>query len=149
MATIGVQAKNNNPAPKVYNYPEHATHGSFAVGDLVKLDTNGKLQVAASDQALFGVAKKGYSGTEGTLIPVMVLDSNAEFVMQADTTTTIANEGVDYGLNIGTPGSMSVDVGDETTTSVVVQRLDERDGPKANGRVVVKFKPGVIQGYTG
>ena len=148
MATIGVRAKNNKPAPRIQTFDEGATPGSFAVYDLLTLNAGG-VQIATSDQALFGVALKGYTGTSGSDIPIMVLDSNTEYVMAADTTTTAGMIGNDYGLNIGTAGNMSVDIGDTTTTSVIVQRLDERDGAKANGRLVVKFKSSVLTGESG
>jgi len=148
LATIGVRAINNNPAPRIREYPENASAGSFVYGDLVVISA-GTVKIASSDQALSGVALKAATGVSATSIPIMVLDSNTEYVMQADTTTTAGMEHVDYGLNIGTAGSMSVDIGDTTTVSVVCQKLDPRDGAAATGRMIVKFKSAVLTGEAG
>jgi len=142
MATMGFAIAKGNP--NIRDFPEHGTAGSFVAGDLVDLN-GGKVRIAASDQKVMGVAQKAASGTEDTLIPIAQISSEQEWMCQVDATSAETNKGEDYGLNIGTAGSMSVDLGDTTTCSVNVLKLHARDGALATGRVYVSFRDAVIQ----
>ena len=145
MATIGFE-QITGPF-QTEHYPEHASAGSFALGDLVKL-ASGKVQLETSDQAVTGVALRAASGTEDTNIPVAIITPSQLWVAEVDTTTAATQVNVAYGLNIGTAGSMSVDIGDTSTTTVRVERLDSRDDAgTATGRVVVKFDQAALKGF--
>lgn len=145
MATIGFQ-QITGPFQVEY-IPEHGTANSFVAGDLVKT-TTGKAVLASDDAVLVGVAAKDATGTEDTLIPVYVITPTQLWVAEVDTTSATSQVGIAYGLNIGTAGSMSVDIGDTSTTSVRVERLDSRDAAgTALGRVVVKFDQAALQGF--
>ena len=145
MATIGFQFVIGNPQVRIY--PEHTTANSFAIGDLVKL-TAGKVVLASDDSALWGVAGKAASGTVDTEIPVYVLNTDQVWMAEVDTTSAQSQVGADYGLNIGTAGSMSIDIADTTTTSVTV--LDLFDAAStATGRVLVKFNYDVLSSTKG
>lgn len=125
-------------------YPEGSTQ-SFKKGDVLGLSA-GKVVVAANDQSIWAIAEKDASGTTGTMIPVHRIHTNQIWVVEGDTTTTQAMEGVKYGLNIS-PGNCSVDIGDTTTTSVTVVQLDPHDGPHTNagGKLWVRFNEGICQ----
>jgi hypothetical protein len=149
MATRGFANRDGCAPENVVVLPEHATPGSFEVGDLVKIGTNGKVQIVSSDQNIYGIALDKYTGTENTDIHVEKIDTSHTYVAQADTTTAVTNQGSDYGLNIGTAGSMSVDLGDESTTSVFVEKLDPRDETgTSGGRLQVKFLSAVLDSNT-
>jgi len=141
MATIGFRYIKG---PYVVNHLPEAASQSFKAGDLVIL-TSGKVAIVTSDQTVYGVALKDASGTTGADVPVLVIQPDQIFLAQADTTTAATHVGGKYGLNIGTAGSMSVDIGDTSTTTVRIEKLDPRDGAKANGRVYVKFDPDKLQ----
>lgn len=148
MATRGFAIRDGDAAASVVNLPEHGTPGSFEVGDLVKVD-GGKVQKVSSDENIFGIALKKYTDSEDSDIPVEVIDTSKIYVAEADTTTAQTQVGNDYGLNIGAAGSMSVDIGDTGTTSVVVVGLDPRDAVGATGgRLLVKFMSAVLDTNT-
>ena len=123
---------------------EHATAGSFVAGDIVDLN-GGKVRIASSDQAIYGVAAAPATGTVDTQIPVYVVDPSQLWVAYADGTVTEATHtGNDYGLNIAA-GSCTVDLGDATTTTVSIIDIDERDAYATTARVIVRFKNAILQ----
>ena len=146
MATFGFRYLEG-PVDKM-EYPEGSTQ-SFKVGDPVELSA-GQLIIASDDQSILGIAEKDASGTAGTMIPVHIIHPDQLWTVQADTTTTQAMEGLAYGLNISA-GNCSVDLGDTTTTTVVVKQLDPQDGPHTNagGKLIVRFKPDVCAAIGG
>lgn len=129
----------------IREYPEDQTAGSFIAGDLVNLSSGEVILATAGN--IFGVALKS-AAASGTVIPVMVITPENEFVCEADTTTTAAMEGGQYDINF-TAGSQSVDLGSQTQDDVVIQELDPRDGPHtgSGGRVIVRFRPSSLE-YT-
>jgi hypothetical protein len=144
LATIGF--KLHSGPSNIFEVPEHTTAGSFTIGDLVKL-TSGKAQLETSDQAVWGVALKAATGTADTTIPVQVITPQQVWCAAADTTTTSGHVGAVYGLNIATAGSMSIDIGDTTTTTVRIEALDTRDGASALGRCLIRFDPNALKGF--
>jgi len=64
------------------------------------------------------------------------------WIAQMETTSTTTHLGQDYGVNIGTAGSMSVDT--NQTGSVIVIDFFEPVGT-ATGKVLVKFSHEVCQ----
>ena len=140
MATSGFQLHSGNP--QVVHVPETTTHSSFVAGDLVVLGS-GYVGLCADDDTVFGVAAKNYKGTLGTSTPVYVVTPHQTWIVEMETTSTTTHLGQDYGVNIGTPGSMSVDT--NQTGSVVVIDFFEPVGT-ATGKVLVKFSHEVCQG---
>ena len=139
MATSGFQLHSGNP--QVVHVPETTTASSFVAGDLVVL-ASGYVGLAAADDTIFGVSAKKASGTLNTSIPVYVLTPESTWIVQMETTSAVAHLGQDYGVNIGTAGSMSVDT--NQTGSVVVIDFFEPVGT-ATGKVLVKFSHEVCQ----
>jgi len=140
MATSGFQLAYGNP--KVVHVPEHTTASSFVAGDLVRL-ASGYVGLCADDDTIFGVAAKKASGTLATSIPVYVASPEQTWIVEMETTSTTTHLGQDYGVNIGTAGSMSVDT--NQTGSVVVIDFFEVVGT-ATGKVLVQFSHEVCQG---
>ena len=139
MATEGFRPKFNMPPVPVLEYAEHATAGSFKKYDLVELN-GGKVRLNSNDQAVWGVALRDASGTVDTPIQVQMISVGQIWVAEADTTVAVTDVCLQYGLNIGTAGSMSVDIGDTTTESVTLIAPDERDGyGGGSNRVLIKF----------
>ena len=142
MATMGFRWSGIGGAPQVKEYYSDGGN-DFAIGDLVTLASGKVTIITADSKDIFGVALKA-AGTSTTVkIPVQIITPDSIWIAEADTTTTAAYQGEDYGLNIST-GLMSVDIGDTTTTTVRIEQLDSRDGAAALGRVYVRFKAAVL-----
>jgi len=141
MSTIGFQLAYGNPT--VVHVPETTTASSFVAGDLVVL-ASGYVGLAADDDTVFGVALASASGTLNTSIPVQVISPHDVFVVEMETTSTVAHLGQDYGVNIGTAGSMSVDT--DQTGSIIVIDFFEPVGT-ATGKVLVRFTDQVLMTY--
>lgn len=133
MTTMGFRLAEGNPVLKIY--PE-ASGQTFVSGDLVYL-VNGKVTVIAADTSIVGIAGKGDVTTDAE-IPVYIITPEQTYMCEIDTTSAIAYVGVDYGLNI-TSGSMAVNQGEESTTSVTLVDLVDVAGTTSKARVLVKF----------
>ena len=150
MATMGFKLFSGDPHVRVY--PEGSTQ-SFKQGDLVKL-SSGLVVIASSDQDVTGVALKDATTATTGLIPVSIVDPSQIWLCEADATIAVTSRGVAYGLNIATAGSMSVDISDTTTTSVMVESVDlgvKNGGATtgAGGRLQVRFKYDVCDAIGG
>ena len=142
MATIGFQLAYGNP--HIVHLPEHGTSSSFTPGDLVAIE-DGKVQIIADGthtSQIFGVAQKGFTGTDGSSIPVHVISPEDIFIAQMDDTSTTTDIAMDFGVNT-TAGSQSVATGN--TGAVAVIDFFEPVNT-AVGKVLVKFNPSVLQG---
>lgn len=136
MATMGFQWSGIGTS-FAKDYPSDGGN-DFAVNDLVGLDTSGRVTIA-TDSNIFGVAQKAAGTSTSTQIPVQVITADSIWIAQADTTVAQTEVGEDFGLNY-TTGSMSVDLGDTTTTKVRIEKLDTRDNGASPYRVYVRFK---------
>lgn len=130
----------------IREYPEGNAQ-SFKCGDPVELDS-GAVVIASDDQGIWGIALQDASGTQYTIIRVHVINPAQIWAGIADTTTTQAMEGCKYGLNLSA-GNCTIDIGDTTTVTVVVQQLDSADGPLASGKMWVRFLPAVCLSIVG
>ncbi len=145
MSTMGF-APYDGTGVRTVHLPSLASTGTFVAGDAVYLNS-GLVTVAASGTAagsIFGVAAAD-NDVASAVIPVYVADPTTVWVGELDTTTANGYVGENYGLNI-TSGSMSVDLGQTTTTLVRIIDLHPADGAKALGRVLFCWKSAAIQG---
>ena len=126
-------------------YPQAASQ-SFKKGDLVYL-VAGAVTIIAADTRIGGVAMED-AGATGDMIQINKITPDQLWVAQADDTTTQAMEGQEYGLNIGTPGNMSIDIADTTDTAFAVDQLDPQSGATtgAGGKMIGRFLNAVIAG---
>ena len=125
-----------------------ASSMTFAPSDLVYL-SSGLVNLVTDNSVIMGVALKASTNTTSgwASIPIQVITSDTLFVAEVDTTSALSQVGEDYGVNTATTQCHGVDIGDTTTTCVRIERLDSRDGAKADGRVIVRFNDKVLQSY--
>ena len=105
----------------------------------------GELILKNDTTNVLGVALKDY-GASGTIIPVILLDTNKIWVAEANTTTTTAMEGVGYGIT-DTAGAQCIDLSDSSDIEVYRIEIDPRDGATtgSGGRMHVRFVNNAIQ----
>lgn len=141
MATMGF-AYIEGPT-HLMEYPQAASQ-SFKKGDLVYL-VSGAVTIIAADTRIGGVAMED-AGATGDMIQINKIMPDQLWVAEADTTTTQAMEGDAFGLNIGTPGDMSIDIADTTDTAFQIVQLDPQSGPHtgSGGKVIGRFLNAVI-----
>ena len=139
-----VEVYSYTTPPNIINMQEGTTSGSFGIGDLVKGDTSGQVVIGTA-AAFFGIARKGYTGTAGTIIPVELLSPDILYVMRAasSTTTAQANVGEEFAVTF-TASAHTVAVNTTSGNDGIVYQLHPTDGVKAGGRYIVKFLPTVI-----
>jgi hypothetical protein len=124
------------------NFPEHATAGSFVVGDMVELN-GGKVRLCSNDDNPLGVAMKAASGTEDTSIEVMMFLAGQEWSVPSEGATALANVGNDYGINL-TAGAQTVDL--NTTGTFTILEVDPRETVgTSGGRLIGMFRQAVLQ----
>jgi len=135
---MGFQLVEGNPS--VVYIGEHTTHGSFAAGDPVKVETTGLLKIASSSAAIFGIAQGPYTATAGTPIPVIVLTPDLVWAIETDSATTpaITHLGIAYDLTISAGATVLNLAGGESTEKFIVMELDGRDTAAAGTRVLVR-----------
>ncbi len=127
----------SGPAPQVIDYQEGATSGSFAKGDLVKTDSSGQVVLADAGNIL-GVALKGFTGTQGSVIPVAVLNFDAWYVMAYSTATAQALVGSTLDITFSY-GAQVVGTG-TTTKEVEIIALHPGDAvTTSGGRLIIRF----------
>lgn len=139
MSTMGCQWAGIGGNPNVVEAPE-ADSQTFVANDLVKI-TAGTVAIA-TDGSISGVAQKAATNvtTGNATIPVQIITPDSVWIMEADAATATTYVGENYGLNY-TAGSMSVDIGDTTTTQVRIEKIDSRDGAGVSPyRVHVRFE---------
>lgn len=134
----------------IREYPEDSGQ-SYKTGDPLCL-VAGQLRIAASDQLIWGIALQDATGTAGASSglkqKVHVINPWQVWTAYDVGTSTQAKEGLKYGLTLSA-GACYVDTTDTTTVTVVVQQLDPQDGPKAAGKMWVRFLPAVCQAIVG
>ena len=132
----------------VREYPEGSGTQTFKTGDPVELAA-GAVVVASDDQGIWGIAMQDASGTATTKIRVAIINPSQIWCAIADAQTLQAQEGLKYGLNLSA-GNCTIDIGDTTTVTVVVQQLDPADGPATSlGKMWVRFLPAVCLSIVG
>lgn len=142
MANTGCIRISGSPNIHEYYSNGNATTDYYA-GDLVLLDTSGRLNVAATGAAsttagIFGIAMKRAVADSTTSIPVDVIyDDGSEFVMVYAGTTSETLKGTSAVITF-TAGSQQVSTTAGTDDAYIID-LDPRDGALASGRVIVKF----------
>ena len=127
----------------VLGYLEGTTSGSYAIGDLVKTDTDGRIVIATGGKIL-GIARRGYTGVAGTAVEVELIDPNEIYVIQYKASATNQNlVGVECDL-VYTVGAHTVDSAATSFDEVEIVGLHPGDAvTTSGGRLLVRFKPGL------
>jgi hypothetical protein len=142
MANYGCYRISGTPNIHEYFCNGNATT-DFYEGDLVLIDTDGRLNIAATGTAsttagILGIAKKRASADSTTATPVDVIVSDgSEFVMYYAGTTSETLKGTSAVITF-TAGSQKVSTTAGTDDCYILD-LDPRDGAKAGGRVIIRF----------
>ncbi len=151
----GGVARSDGSHPQIKFYQE-ANSQTFVVGDLV-YRSSGLLTVCGADpEAILGIALGAATNVTSshTMIPVLVLDTETEVVMNvyhgtagSATFSDNSGHGVAYGVAKSAAGKWVVDLEDTGNTRVkIVDYVD----PKGDiyMKVKVKFMPASLQDHT-
>lgn len=119
--------------------PEAGSTQTFKVGDpLIKDTTSDKgheVKISGADPSagtVVGIAMSAASGTEGTEIPVAVLDEQAEFVIVVDNGQALDNDDIGTEYGIVADSTNQIWRLDRTETTAKVFRV-VAFGPKPDG----------------
>jgi len=131
--------------PNIHEYHSNgAATTDYYEGDLVLLNTDGRLAVAATGAAsttagILGIAKKRAVADSTTEIPVdVIVPDGSEFSMFYAGATTEGLKGSSAVITF-TAGSQQVSTTAGTDDCYILD-LDPRDGAKTSGgRVIIKF----------
>ncbi len=130
--------------PIVLKFEEHGTPGSFSIGDLVALASNGKVQIATAGSAVLGIARRGYTGTENTDIEVELISLDGLYSARYKSSATsqaLVGDLVDFTY---TAGGHTLDESGASTDAYVVG-LDPRDDlGDSSGRLIIRFLPTIV-----
>ena len=127
----------------VLGFLEGTTSGSYAIGDLVKTDTDGRIVIATGGKIL-GIARRGYTGVAGSAVEVELIDPNEIYVIRYKAAATNQNlVGVECDLVYGV-GAHTVDSAVVTYDEVEIVGLHPGDPvTTSGGRLLVRFKTGL------
>lgn len=144
---MGISVESIGTNPIVYQAKEHATAGSFVVGDLLQFGANGKVQLGAAaawglSRPTAGIARTPAAAVENTLIEVEMISFDQLYAVRIDSTTTHARALCgDWGNWVFTAGAGYLDLQTTTTWEMKVYALDGRDAEgTTSGRVLVRFR---------
>ncbi len=127
----------SGPAPQVMDFQEGATSGEFVAGDLVVTDSAGQVVLGTAGNIL-GVALKGHTGTQGSVIPVALLSFDAIYVMKYSTNTAQALVGTTLDITF-TYNAQVVGTG-TSTKEVEIVGLHPGDAVTTDGgRLLIRF----------
>jgi len=127
--------------PQVVWYFEHGTPSSFEAGDLVKVATDGYIQIATTVSDILGIAREKYTGSTTHKVPVELINPNSIYVVRYSGTPTRALVGDEAGFNALTKAAHTITA---TETGLYIVGLDPRDGDTgiASHRMLVRFSVG-------
>lgn len=126
--------------PQIIEGQEGATSGSFAAGDLIKTDSGGQWVLAATG-VCHGIAKTGFTGTQGTKFSVELLDPSSVYVMHHKAAALNQNMvGLACDL-VYTYSAQNVDTAVNTHKEVTVVGLHPNDiaSLPSGGRLLIRF----------
>ncbi len=151
----GGVTRSDGSHPQIKFYQE-ANSQTFVAGDLV-YRSSGLLTVCGADPAaILGIALAPATNVTSshTMIPVLVLDTDTEVVMNVYHSTassaTFANNsghGGEYGIAQNAAGKWCVDLEDTSNTRVKVNSYVDDKGD-IYMKVKVKFMPASLQDHT-
>ena len=127
-----------NLNPQILIFLEGTTHGSFALGDLVYTDTDGRIILGTSNKVL-GIAHAGYTGTAGTEVAVEMVNEFDLYAIPYASTTSQALVGRYNDLTY-THDAQVVASTQGSNKDVFIVGLDPRDALGASaGRLLCRF----------
>ncbi len=135
-------------SPNIREYTCTSATASFALNDLVKLDSSGTLVIATTGNIL-GIAKTKDPASLTTKVLVDVIyPDNSRFALRYKAAETAVSLGGEAATLTFTTTAITAD--DGGTTDVVIQEVDTREAVgTSGGLLIVTFKPAVLQAVTG
>jgi len=128
--------------PHVLDFQEGTTSGSFEIGDLVKTDSSGQVVIATAG-LICGIARKKYTGTAGTTIPVELISFEDIYSCKYSTTTAQSIVG-DQATFTFTAGAHVLTT-DASGTDAEIVGLHPGDAVgTSGGRVLFRFLKSVV-----
>ena len=139
-----VESYSSGYIPQVVTGTEAASQ-SFKAGDLVHLDTDGKVEIATAGN-IDGIARGDASGTTNNLLEIELIDLNELYTCaykDSATAQTLVGALADF---VFTVGAHTLDDNGATTDAFVVA-LDPRDTlGTSGGRLIFRFLPALVKG---
>ena len=123
--------------PIVVKGVEHATSGSFQVGDLVKIGTNGKWRIGTAG-LFYGIARRNAATVEDTVHEVELISFGNVYSVHYVGATSVAliGDAVDFTFTAGAHTCVEGGAG----ADAYVVALDTRDAVgTTGGRILVRF----------
>jgi hypothetical protein len=126
-----------NLDPQFVLCQEGATSGSFGNNDLVYTNSAGQVILSTTNK-IMGIAHKGYTGTQGTEIPVELVNGWDLYSIPYATTTSQAIVGIYNDLTHTHDAQVAATAG--SAKEVFIVGLDPRDALGTDGgRLLCRF----------
>ncbi len=139
MAIISCKRVTGSPNIKFYDEDNGLSADAFQPGDLVKLNTEGELELATTG-VILGIAQKAATGVDNTKIPVDVLYGDEFSAVSASSSNVELNLNAVMDFTF-TTGAQTVTTG---SSDAVLVDFDDPVGT-SGGRVILKIIPAAQQ----
>lgn len=133
--------------PQVLDFLEGAATQTFTDGDLVEINTSGKLTVATAGD-MIGIARRDAQGVEDSVIPVELINFNEIYVILTDGTSNQNQLGLQVLITSFSAGALTIDETANAAGEVSIVGLHPDDGAMASGRLLVRFNADKIEPRT-
>ena len=136
-----VERYDNSRSPIIIRAQEGTATQTFDAGDLVKWEAAGRFIIGTSG-AFTAIARKDATGTAATVLEFELIDPNQIYVMTASDTTAQVDVGNKFDVTF-TAGAHTVADSASGADGIIVG-LHPEDGPKEDGRYLVRFLSTVV-----
>jgi hypothetical protein len=125
--------------PLVVHALEDASAGSFGAGDLVKMNSTGKVMIATAG-LIFGIAKANANGSANYVHEIELINADSIYSTRynGNTAQAVVGDHLDFTFTTAANGGHVASIGNNDAYCV---DLDSRDAlGTANGRILIRFK---------
>ena len=136
-----VERYDNSRSPIILPAQEGTATQTFEDGDLVKWEAAGRFVIGTA-AAFTAIARKDATGTAATVLEFELIDPNQIYVMTASDTTAQVDVGNKFDITF-TAGAHTVADSGSGADGIIVG-LHPEDGPKEDGRYLVRFLSTVV-----
>lgn len=150
MATQLIEKARYSSGPiMIREYPEASGSLTNKKGEFVYVESDGQIVACASDATkILGIALRDFSGTENTMIPVLIAQDGTEFELNATgAVTALANRDAKFALYVAS-NIHYCDLSDTSNDALMVTEILEGAGRNigdTNGRIKVVVIPAAQQ----
>jgi hypothetical protein len=126
MPDIRVAGTQSGNSPETHQFPEAAVGATFEIGQFVVLNDAGKIEEAADNGIVVGVAAEDATGVEDTMTLVWPLNDDTVFVGSAETGASLAQTLVGAAVDLTVTAGVHL-INESGTTDLLfkVVRVDE------------------------